>query len=124
GRSVAASPALLELDFGSWQGRSWNEIPRDELEAWAADLWCYPPGGGESAAAAAQRWRSWVDSLLGQSLDTVIAITHAGFIRVAHAVESACDPTLLTMHVAYGSAHRLIARAAYVTDTRPGGVAA
>jgi alpha-ribazole phosphatase len=112
GRPVAVTPALLELDFGSWQGRRWNDIPREELDAWAADLWRYAPGGGESVEAAAQRWRSWVDSLLGQSLNAVIAITHAGLIRVAHAVRSPSDPTLLTMAVAYGSAHRLIARAA------------
>jgi alpha-ribazole phosphatase len=124
GRSVAVTPALLELDFGSWQGRSWNDIPREELDAWAADLWRYAPGSGESAAAAAQRWRSWVDSLLGQSLDTVIAVTHAGLIRVAHAVESASDLTLLAMDVAYGSAHRLIARAACASGARPGEVTA
>jgi alpha-ribazole phosphatase len=124
GRAVAVTPALLELDFGSWQGRRWTDIPRDELDAWAANLWQHAPGGGESAAAAAQRWRSWVDSLLGQSLEAVVAVTHAGLIRVAHAVESASDPSLLTMDVAYGSAHRLIARAAGVSATRPGEVAA
>jgi alpha-ribazole phosphatase len=124
GRPVAVTPALLELDFGSWQGRRWSDIPREELDAWAADLWHYSPGSGESAASAARRWRTWVDSLLDQSLDTVIAVTHAGLIRVAHAVESASDPTLLTMDVAYGSAHRLIARTAAASGARPGEIAA
>jgi alpha-ribazole phosphatase len=124
GRPVAVTPALLELDFGSWQGRSWSDIPRGELDAWAADLWHYAPGSGESAAAAARRWRTWVDSLLDQSLDVAIAVTHAGLIRVAHAVESASDPTMLAMDVAYASAHRLIARAAGASGTRPDEVAA
>jgi len=124
GRSVAVTPALLELDFGSWQGRSWNDIPREELDAWAANLWRYAPGSGESAEAAAQRWRSWVESLLGHSLDAVIAVTHAGLIRVAHAVQSASDPTLLAMDVAYGSVHRLIVRAVCASGARPGEVTA
>ena len=124
GRSVVMTPSLLELDFGSWQGRSWDEIPRDELDAWAADIWRYAPGGGETAQAAAQRWRSWVDSLIGQSSDTVMAVTHAGLIRIAHAVESASDPSVLTMDVAHGSAYRLIARAACVSVTPSGEVAA
>jgi alpha-ribazole phosphatase len=96
-RSITLTPALLELDFGAWQGRSWDGIPREELDAWAADLWRYAPGQGESAAAAADRWRSWVDSLARQSSDAVIAVTHAGLIRVAHAV--------LTMDVGYGSVY-------------------
>jgi len=123
-RPVAVTPALRELDFGSWQGRSWNDIPGDELDAWAANLWHYAPGGGESARAAAQRWRSWVDSLLGQSLHSVVAVTHAGLIRVAHAVESASDPTLLTMDVPYGSVCLLIARAVGVSGARSSEAAA
>lgn len=123
-RCVVVTPELLELDFGAWQGRRWSEIPREEIDAWAADLWSYAPGCGESAAAAARRWRSWIDALRAQSLHAVIAVTHAGLIRVAHAVESESDPSVLTMDVPYGSAHRLIARAAFPSATRPGEVTA
>lgn len=110
GRGVALTPALLELDFGDWQGRSWDVIPKEELDAWAADLWHYPPGRGENAEAVARRWRAWVDSLVRQSLEAVIAVTHAGVIRVAHAVEFSLRSDLLTMPVAYGSVHRIHAR--------------
>jgi len=123
-RCVVVTQALLELDFGSWQGRSWNEIPRGEIDAWAADLWNYPPGRGESAAAAARRWRSWIGALRGQALDAVIAVTHAGLIRVAHAVESESDHSVLTMDVPYGSAHLLSARATFLSATRPDEVTA
>jgi alpha-ribazole phosphatase len=115
GRVVTLTPALLELDFGAWQGQSWDAIPREELDAWAADLWGYAPGQGESTAAAARRWRSWVDSLLEQSLDAVIAVTHAGLIRVAHAIEFSSDPIRLTMEVGYGSVHRIDAHSARVS---------
>jgi alpha-ribazole phosphatase len=98
GRPVTETPALLELDFGTWQGSSWDDIPRDELDAWAADLWHYAPGRGESAAAAARRWRAWVEALPKPS-PAVIAVSHAGVIRVAHAD--------LTMAVEYGSVHRI-----------------
>jgi alpha-ribazole phosphatase len=119
GRSVILTPALLELDFGAWQGRNWDAIPRHELDAWAADLWCYAPGRGESAEAAALRWQSWVDSLVRQSLDAVIAITHAGLIRVAHAVESSSDPSLLTMQVGYGSVYPLRVRTSRTSAAAP-----
>ena len=29
---------LAEMDFGAWEGRSWDTIPRAELDAWAADV--------------------------------------------------------------------------------------
>ena len=103
GRAVTVSPALLELDFGAWQGHSWDAIPRGELDSWADDLWRYAPGQGESAEAAALRWRAWADPQRHNS-GAVIAVTHAGLIRVAHAAESS-DPTLLTMDVRYGSVY-------------------
>jgi alpha-ribazole phosphatase len=109
GRAVIETPALLELDFGSWQGRPWSDIPRAELDFWAQDLWDYAPGNGESAREAAGRWRGWVSSLRGQPLEAVVAVTHAGLIRVAHAAGADSDTTLLSMQVPYGSAHRLIA---------------
>jgi alpha-ribazole phosphatase len=97
GRPVTLTPALLELDFGAWQGRSWDAIPRQELDAWAGDLWGYAPGQGENARAAAARWRSWVEGFGGETPDAVIAVTHAGLIRVALAD--------LTMTVGYGTVH-------------------
>src|SRR5579872_1552412 len=37
---------VLELDFGAWEGQSWDAIPRAELDRWAADpLGFAPPGG-------------------------------------------------------------------------------
>jgi alpha-ribazole phosphatase len=104
-RPIVLTPALLELDFGAWQGCRWDAVPREELDAWAADLWRYAPGHGESAEAATYRWRKWVDGLDRQSLDAVIAVTHAGLIRVAHAAASSSDPALLTMDVDYGSVY-------------------
>ena len=41
---------LAELDFGHWEMQSWDGIPRAEVDAWAADVAHYRPGGGESVA--------------------------------------------------------------------------
>jgi alpha-ribazole phosphatase len=53
-------PDLIEADFGRWDGRRWGELPRAEVDAWAADLLAHAPGGGESVAALAQRARAWL----------------------------------------------------------------
>jgi alpha-ribazole phosphatase len=82
GLPVAADPDLAEMDFGAWEGRPWDAIPRPELDAWAADLLGARPHGGESVAMLLARTRralARLRSAAGMSL----AVTHAGVIRAA-----------------------------------------
>ena len=43
------------MDFGAWEGVAWHDISRAHVDAWAADLPHYAPGGGESLASMLQR---------------------------------------------------------------------
>jgi alpha-ribazole phosphatase len=81
-RRPRIAAALVEMSFGSWEGLPWDAIPRAELQAWANDLWRYKPGGAECAAMVAERWQRWLAEVR-TSLDTAVAVTHAGVIRVA-----------------------------------------
>jgi alpha-ribazole phosphatase len=100
---------LLELDFGAWEGKSWEVVPRDELDAWAADVWEYRPGGGESVAMAAGRWRRWSQALRHHAADVVLAITHAGLIRVALACAGKLSgPAFASLPIPFGSIHRIV----------------
>jgi alpha-ribazole phosphatase len=100
---------LLELDFGAWEGKSWEAVPRDELNAWAADVWEYRPGGGESAAMAASRWRKWSQALQHRGAQAALAITHAGFMRVALACAGAVSVTsFASFPIPFGSIHRIV----------------
>ena len=73
---------LQEMDFGQWEGRAWQAIDRDELEAWTSDFANYPVGhDGESVTRFMARVASAFDALPGQG-DT-LWITHAGVIRAA-----------------------------------------
>jgi alpha-ribazole phosphatase len=99
---------LLELDFGCWEGRRWEALPREELDAWAGDVWGYRPGGGESAAMVARRWRRWSHEIQRFARQTAIAVTHAGFIRVALACNGRWSAAqLANQSVEFGSVHRL-----------------
>ncbi|CAM2148844.1 alpha-ribazole phosphatase [Pararobbsia alpina] len=101
---------LVELDFGDWELRRWDDIDRIEIDAWAADLEHGRPHGGESAAAVAQRAQRWLAracesefaakrratphdtprtssqnaarTSLQADRQTVVAVTHAGVIRM------------------------------------------
>jgi alpha-ribazole phosphatase len=74
---------LVELDFGTWEGRRWDDLDRDEFDTWAADCERRPPPGGESwrdllrrTAAFLADARDWTDGPVG-------VVTHAGVIRAA-----------------------------------------
>jgi alpha-ribazole phosphatase len=81
-REPTAVEDLNEMSFGHWQGIRWDAIAALELDAWAKDLWGYRPGGGESAAMVATRWERWLRQVRRDS-GNVVAVTHAGVIRVA-----------------------------------------
>ena len=70
---------LAEMNFGSWEGRPWDEVPHAELDAWAADVGGYVPPGGESACALQQRALDFIAAL---TVPEAIIVTHAGVIRV------------------------------------------
>lgn len=71
---------LHELDFGRWEGLAWDDIPRHELDAWAADLWDYRVGGAESVRMLQQRVQQVFTQAQTQA-KPLLWITHAGVIR-------------------------------------------
>ena len=100
---------LHEMHFGAWEGMPWESVPRVELDAWASDVWTYRAGGGESAAMVAARWRRWaarVAAGVAERGAAVIAVTHAGLIRVAIAGASRLGPEL-AQDVPFGSVLRV-----------------
>jgi len=107
-REPAAAHDLIELDFGAWEGADWDCLPREELDAWARDVWRYRPGGGESADMAAHRWRRWASGLAPCGAAAAVAVTHAGIIRVALACSGRMSPgEAAGAAIAFGSVHEV-----------------
>jgi alpha-ribazole phosphatase len=97
---------LMEMDFGAWEGRSWDDIPRPELDAWAADVAGYAPPGGESPFALQQRALDFVAALKVQE---AVIVTHAGVIRTLLAHWQGLPPARWTELVfGYGSCTRVV----------------
>ncbi len=85
GLPLATDPRLVEMDFGSWENRAWAAIPRDELDAWAADFDHARPHGGESVAMLAGRVREALAAAEAGE-PPVLWVTHSGVIRAACAL--------------------------------------
>jgi alpha-ribazole phosphatase len=101
-RALCSTPIidsrLMEMNFGAWEMQHWDAIPRQELDAWAADPINFTPPNGESAAALRLR----VAALLRELPATAILVTHGGVLR-ACAAELAGAADWHQLHFDYGS---------------------
>jgi alpha-ribazole phosphatase len=80
---------LVELDFGTWEGRRWDELDRAEFDAWAGDYYHRAPPGGEAWGALFRRVEGFLADWRGR--DAVI-VTHAGVIRAALSLVTGMEP--------------------------------
>ena len=87
-RPLVTDDRLTEIDFGRWEGLLWDDVPREELDAWAADLTGYRGHGGESVDDLAARVAgAMVDWRPGD-----VVVTHLGVVRAALAATGDPDP--------------------------------
>ncbi len=103
GVEVQVDTRLSELDFGAWEGLPWSAIEVAALDAWAADLWHYAPGGGESLQdlwARIDQFRA----ALPRDTAAVAVIAHHGPLRaLAAQVEGRPWQTLWNISLDFGA---------------------
>ncbi|MEM0985080.1 MAG: alpha-ribazole phosphatase [Pseudomonadota bacterium] len=99
GLSVTEDARVTEMDFGAWEGRPWSDIPRAELDAWAADFLHARPHGGESVAMLRRRVNDALSDWQSQTRSTLI-VAHSGVIRAARATGDTADA--FSTHVGFG----------------------
>ena len=96
-----ADDRLVEMHFGEWEMRRWDEIEKAAFDAWVADILHFAPPGGESAAAMLARTLAFLDELrqseapaapqeyfLGRGEPRpqgAAVVTHGGVLRVLFA---------------------------------------
>jgi alpha-ribazole phosphatase len=100
---------LAEMNFGRWEMQSWDDIPRAEVDAWAADLLHYRPGGAECVLEVAQRVAAVIDDLRQAGTLEALLVCHAGTIRLLSAMraglaleQAALDAARQPHRIAYG----------------------
>jgi alpha-ribazole phosphatase len=100
---------LAEMDFGRWEMRPWDVIPRIEVDAWAADLLHYRPGGAECVLDVARRLAAFIDELRQAGHAEALLVCHAGTIRLLGAMrdglpleQAALNAARAPHRIAYG----------------------
>jgi len=103
---VTFDARLAEMDFGAWEMRPWDDIPRLEVDAWSADLLHYRPGGGENVMDVARRVASFFDELRAAEHARALLICHAGSIRLLAALHAGGSIEEAALRAA-SAAHRI-----------------
>ncbi len=80
------------MSFGAWDGRQWDDIERDdavEFRRWAERWTELAPPKGETVTELTTRARAFLEDLRdahADSNETVLVVSHAGWIRAALSV--------------------------------------
>lgn len=85
GLETTTLPELAEISLGEWEGRTFEEVRRNDPQAYEArgqDFEGFRPPGGESFSDLAERAIAALELMSAQPLPC-LAVTHAGVIRVA-----------------------------------------
>ena len=86
--AVTIAPALDEVDFGSWKGRSFDDLASDpDWQEWNARRGATTPPAGERMDAATDRaYRHLQAAATGIASGALLCVTHCDIIRgvVAH----------------------------------------
>lgn len=72
---------LLEINFGDWELKSWNQIPITQIDNWAKDIINYRPGNGENLQDLNNRVNDFIKDISQSKQQSILIVTHAGVIR-------------------------------------------
>lgn len=104
---------LMEINFGDWEGRAWNNIARSEIEAWGADILHYTPPNGESAQKMMMRVQNMLQGLTQLPQQHIAVVAHGGSIRAILAQLAAIPLSrTLSWQIDYGAV--IIARQPFI----------
>ena len=83
-KDILIDDRLIELNFGDWELKKWDDIPNHEIEPWYEDWVNTPPKNGESYFQMHERTQRFIKEL--PKKERIAIVTHSGTIRriIAH----------------------------------------
>ncbi|RDV11355.1 alpha-ribazole phosphatase [Pontibacter diazotrophicus] len=73
---------LYEVNFGRWEGKTWDTVDQQESAPWMQDFVHVCPPEGESMLAMQKRVMHFWEGLLRLSPAKAAVVTHGGVIRI------------------------------------------
>lgn len=80
--SYQTDERLYEVNFGLWEGKTWDTVDQEALAPWMEDFVNVCPPEGESMIQMQARVMGFWDELLQRPQDRTAVVTHGGVIRI------------------------------------------
>ena len=81
GQKFTHDKRLMEMNFGNWEMKKWDEINQEALNEWMQDFVNVRVPSGENFIDMNNRVNEFIDELLKGDFKKVALVTHAGVIR-------------------------------------------
>ncbi|ALG67087.1 alpha-ribazole phosphatase [Beggiatoa leptomitoformis] len=109
GGNVISDSRIMELNFGEWEMKNFNDINPEQLQKWTDDFVRIAPPRGESYQTLSARCQDFWNELIQQDYQQVSIVTHAGVIRalIALLLEIPLQKSFC-FKVDYGSVHKFV----------------
>lgn len=72
---------LLEMNFGDWEMKNWDEIDKENLDRWMKDFVNVRVPNGENFIDLYKRVCDFIENLSKAGFHKIAVVTHAGVIR-------------------------------------------
>jgi len=72
---------LIEMNFGDWELKKWDELDRKLSEQWIENILVQPTPNGESFYDLNLRVTHFINDILNKKIKKAGVVTHAGVIR-------------------------------------------
>lgn len=79
--NIIYEKSLMEMNFGDWESKKWDEIEQKSLQKWMNDFVHTPAPQGENLSQVFHRVELFMNLLRKRENQKVLLITHAGIIR-------------------------------------------
>tara|TARA_R110000850_G_scaffold83214_2_gene178652 strand:- start:215 stop:778 length:564 start_codon:yes stop_codon:yes gene_type:complete len=108
GGTLKQDSLLKELNFGDWEMKAWDDIPKEELNPWMSNFVTHKVPNGEAFSDLIQRVDSFLEQLKNIGQKQVALVCHAGIIR-AMLVKALNIPSenAFRLSIDYGSVSKL-----------------
>jgi alpha-ribazole phosphatase len=80
-KHITIDKRLMELDFGDWEMKKWNDIPENEMTPWMQDFVNVKVPKGESYTDLSKRVLDFFHEIKSLNQKQTIIVSHGGPIR-------------------------------------------
>lgn len=95
---------LMEMNFGEWEMKNWNDIDQHILNAWMSNYTTMKCPQGESYADVVVRLKDFIAERLRETENRHILVTHGGIIKCFGGIINNNDG--MHLKVDYGEVYR------------------